>query len=430
MAKSRSVRRARGNIRLRGRSFQVSVYAGLDPLTGRRLYLTDSTTDEREAERIRTRLLAEVDTKRSARTRGTLAMALDSWLGVHEVEETTLEGYRGYVDRTIKPALGDVAVSAIDAQVLEEFYAELRRCRHRCRNGVPSVDHRTGAPHECRLVRHRRRPGRPRVGEGHDCVAAGCQVVECPPHRCRPMEKSSIRQIHWILSSTLATATRWGWITSNPADSAKVPGQSVPHPDPPSTADAARIGAAAWEVSLDWGMFVWLVFVTGMRRAEVIALRWSRIDLTARTLLISRSWVELTGRGGKEKDTKSHQERTIALDKATVKLLKRHRARYEHDMKQLGLPVSQDAYLFSYAPQRDRPYSPSGVTHKYTGMCAKLGIDSHLHALRHYSGRQNCCALALTSEPWPGGSATAVAAQRHCACTPSSSTRTTGKLPN
>ncbi|HEY9474304.1 MAG TPA: hypothetical protein VIS06_10695 [Mycobacteriales bacterium] len=38
--------RARGNIRRRGASFQVRVYAGIDPLTGQQYYLTGSTTDD------------------------------------------------------------------------------------------------------------------------------------------------------------------------------------------------------------------------------------------------------------------------------------------------------------------------------------------------------------------------------------------------
>jgi integrase len=37
--------------------------------------------------------------------------------------------------------------------------------------------------------------------------------------------------------------------------------------------------AAAWEQDEDWGTLVWLVMVTGMRRAELLALRWSDIDL-------------------------------------------------------------------------------------------------------------------------------------------------------
>jgi len=201
------------------------------------------------------------------------------------------------------------------------------------------------------------------------------------------MAPSTIRQIHAVLSSVLAAAVRCGWIDINPATTARKPRQPAPKPNPPSPVNAARIVEAAAGVSEDWGMFVWLVFVTGMRRGEAVALRWSDVDLKARTVRISRNWVEAPG-GGREKDTKTHQERTIALDKATIKLLKQHRKRYERDMEQFEAPVVEDAFLFSYSPTRDTPYNPSGVTHKYSAMCASIGIDSHLHALRHYSATE------------------------------------------
>jgi integrase len=155
----------------------VEVYAGLDPLTARRLYLTGSTTNRREAERILRRLLADVDAERGTKTQATLSAAIDDWLAGHEVEEATLAGYRGYIERTIRPALGPEPVKRIGVKVLEYLYTDLRRCGPRCRNGEPAVDHRTGVPHECREVRHRRCPGRPRVGEKHDCAASGCQVI-------------------------------------------------------------------------------------------------------------------------------------------------------------------------------------------------------------------------------------------------------------
>jgi hypothetical protein len=102
-----------------------------------------------------------------------------------------------------RPALGSESVKWIGVKVLKDLYAELRRCGQRCRNGEPAVDRRTGMPHECREVRHRRRPGRPRVGEEHDCAASGCQVIEFLRHRCKPMQASTIRQIHAILSAVL-----------------------------------------------------------------------------------------------------------------------------------------------------------------------------------------------------------------------------------
>jgi integrase len=382
-----SAPRPRGNIRRRGASYQVRVYAGIDPLTGRQLYLTGSTTDAREARKILTRLQAQVDEQRNARTNATLGTALDAWLRVHEVEETTRQAYEGYIRLYIRPALGEVPVGRVTAQMLEEFYAELRRCRARC-GGRPRVEHRTSGPHECRTVRHRRRPDRPSTRpEEHDCTAMRCEVVECRPHVCRPLSASTIRQVHFTISAALAAAVRWDWITSNPAEVAKKPRQPHPQPNPPTAEQAAQIITAAWAQDADWGTLVWLAMVTGMRRGELLALRWSHVDLAAGVLCISRNYIRVPGHSI-DKDTKTHQVRRIALDATTVDVLTAHRRRYADQANQLGQTPTKDAYLFSYAPLHDRPCNPDAVSHRYTKMCAGLGIDSHLHALRHYTATE------------------------------------------
>src|SRR4029077_8578451 len=64
---------------------------------------------------------------------------------------------------------------------------------------------------------------------------------------------------------------------------------------------------------------------------------------------------------------------------------------YEHyaeATRSLGEVPSSRAFLFSTDPTHDRPYHPDTVTHRYTRMCARVGIDSHLHALRHYSATE------------------------------------------
>jgi integrase len=366
----------------------VLVYAGLDPLTGRRLYLSESTTDEAEAKRILNRFRAEVDAQQNARTKATLGAAIDAWLRIHEVEDNTRQGYEAYTRNHIKPAIGHVPLGKITTRLLEEFYAELRRCRLRC-DGRPAIDHRTAEPHECRVVRHRWPPGRPPAGghPPHDCVVVGCAVTQCPPHECKPLSAATIRHIHFAISAALAAAVRWDWIKTNPAEVAKKPRQPVPQPNPPTVEQAGRIAAAAWEQDESWGTLVWLVMVTGIRRAELLALRWSHVDLTAGTLTVRRNYVRVNGRAV-EKDTKTHQMRRISLDPATIEVLAEHRQRYEAIARQIAMEPTNQAFLFSHTPAHDRPYDPDRVTHRYSDMCAKLGIDSHLHALRHYSATE------------------------------------------
>ncbi|MCA1707097.1 MAG: tyrosine-type recombinase/integrase [Actinobacteria bacterium] len=85
---------------------------------------------------------------------------------------------------------------------------------------------------------------------------------------------------------------------------------------------------------------------------------------------------------------KTHQMRRISLDAATVDVLAELRQRYEEMARQLRMEPSDDMYLFSHEPAHDRPYDPSAVTHRYSKMCWQLGLDSHLHALRHYSATE------------------------------------------
>lgn len=385
-------RRQRGSIHQRGNSYRVVVYAGVDAVTGRRLYLNESTTDPKEAERIRTRLLAQVDAQSHAKTKGTLRTAITEWLDVHEVEATTRQGYESYLRLHVGPALGDEPVGKITARVLERFYAELRRCKGRC-DGRPFIEHRTTNEHECRTVRHRRRPGRPPAAghPPHDCAVVGCTVIECKPHVCTPLANSTILKIHAMIGGALSAAVRWEWIGTNVADKAKKPRQPTPNPSPPSPEQAARIINESWSEDEAWGALVWLVMVTGLRRAELLALRWTDVDLIRGKLHVARNYVVVKGQGI-IKDTKSHQVRRLSLDPATVGVLQAHRKQYESIVRHLGNNVvgqpDDAAFVFSYHPTHERPCNPDGITHRYERMCERLGFDSHLHALRHYSATE------------------------------------------
>src|SRR6266511_3494137 len=89
-------RRTRGHIRHRGSKFQVVVYTGVDPLTGRNHYLRETTDTEDKARRILNRMVSEIEERRNVQTSATLSAALDAWLRVHEADESTLRSYERY----------------------------------------------------------------------------------------------------------------------------------------------------------------------------------------------------------------------------------------------------------------------------------------------------------------------------------------------
>jgi integrase len=365
MAPSSRIKRQRGEIAtLPSGSLRVKVYAGIDPVTKKRHYLTETIPPgaqaQREAERARTRLLAQVDERRNPRTRATVSQLLDRWIGVLDVDVSTRQGYITKIEKHIRPLLGRLPLGKVDTEMLESFYAALRRCREHCdRRGF--VQHRKAGPHRCTSV--------------------------CRPHECRGLADSTIRQIHWIISGALDAAVRWRWISVNCAAYAWKPPVPRSNPNPPSAAEAALLINEAWK-DPEWGAFVWVCMTTGARRGELCAVHWSDVALDEGVLLLRRAlYVDEDGQV-REKDTKTHQQRRIALDAETIEILRAHLERSRERAQVLGLDWSSGAYVFSPDPVSGRPLLPDTATQRFSRMADRLAIDCRLHSLRHYSATE------------------------------------------
>jgi hypothetical protein len=128
------------------------VYAGIDPVTKKRHNLIEVVPPGpkawRQAEKIRDRFLHEVAERRNPRTSATVDQLLARYLDQFDGAPNTLTLYRGYVGKHIRPFLGRLKVGEVDADILDSFYAELRRCRDHC-TGRRTFEHRTSGPHEC-----------------------------------------------------------------------------------------------------------------------------------------------------------------------------------------------------------------------------------------------------------------------------------------
>src|SRR5690242_13587521 len=156
--------RSRGSIRRMRDRVQVRVSAGQDPSTGERIILVDSVPIEnpgnerservalREAEKLRTRLLADADALKVARTKATVGALLDRWLAQHELDPTTRMNYESQIRRYLTPNLGDVPLVLFvrDAsERLETLYSRLRKCKSLC-SGQPFVERHTREDkHDC-----------------------------------------------------------------------------------------------------------------------------------------------------------------------------------------------------------------------------------------------------------------------------------------
>lgn len=385
MARSARRLRQRGSVdELPSKALRVRVYAGKDPVSKRRLYLTEVIPAGPKAaalaEQARARLLNQVDEKRNPRTRATVNQLLDKWLAVVDVDASTKRGYVLKANKHIRPLIGAMSLTDLDVETLDSLYAELRRCRDHC-DGRPFVQHRTTKNHVC--DEHR----------GDGCAPADmttCRSCKraCRLHVCRGLADSTIRQVHWVISGALDRAVVWRWISLNPAEHADKPPLPHPEPDPPSAEEAARLVRTAWEGSPEWGAFVWTKMTTGSRRGEMCALRWSHLRLDSKLLTIKRTIYEDDSGRLHEKDTKTHQQRRLVLDSETTSVLLDLRSRAVHQAKALGTSFEVDNFVFPGTPDGRTPLRPSTATQRYKRMADRLGIDTTLKALRHYSATE------------------------------------------
>ena len=223
---------------------------------------------------------------------------------------------------------------------------------------------------------------RRRPGPGHDCRLAGCH-----PHVCHPMKPSTIRGIHSILSGAFAAAQRWEWADRNPAESAKPPAtirQSIPATSPD---DVALVIAEARARSTALGLYLWLVVVTGVRRGELCGLQIRDIDLDRGLIHVAFNYVV---RGGQRvrKDTKTHQDRWLAIDPDTCALIVTYLDVIRAELATVGVELRDDAYLFSNDPAHSRPWNPDWATHKVAEAAEAAGVSLDIKGGRHYTASQ------------------------------------------
>ena len=199
------------------------------------------------------------------------------------------------------------------------------------------------------------------------------------------MAPASVRRVHDVIRSALGQGLRWGWLAVSPAEGARPPRVPVHDIRPPEPSQVLVLLREAEAVNSALPLFFRLAATTGARRSELIALRWSDIDLSGRRLTIARGIVEDWDGNLIEKDTKTHSTRQLALDPATVALLVEHRRLAEVVAGECGVILGREAFVFSHDPAGSEPWRPDYATHAFRSLTRRLGMDGlRLHDLRHY----------------------------------------------
>jgi integrase len=315
--------------------WELRAYVGRDPVTGNPKQVSKTFRGSaREADEALRDLIEQQVPGRSDGAGATVGQLLDAWLSECErmdLSPTTLRVYRTQIEHTVRPALGSIKVQRLGAKDLDDLYRAMKE---------------------------------------------------------KGSSPKTVRNHHALLSAALHQAVRWGWVRRNVAEMAKPPRVTQRVVRPPSVDAVRQIVVAAEERDPRLAPLVMMAALTGMRRGELCALRWSDLDLDEGQIEVARSVVLVPGGLG-EKTTKTNRTRRVALDEVGLSVLRTHRARVEEWARLADEELRPDAFIFSPYVDGSLPFRPDNVTNFFIRVRDELKLpDVRLHDLRHFTATQ------------------------------------------
>jgi integrase len=329
--------------------WRLRVYAGRGPngspiQVARTVETGDgkSGSGSRLADRELAKIVAEVSNGSKPTGTETVGDLLARWLDHCDSQgrsPTTIREYRRIADKVIVPDLGHIRLAKLSASDLDALYAKL-------------------------------------TSKGN--------------------KATTVRRVHALIGASLRQAEKWDLVDFNVARKASPPPIRTQPVRAPSPSEVRDMVEAAEAIEPALGALLLIGALTGARRGELCALRWTDVDFASRRLTIARSVYETDGGGWAEKGTKSHQVRSLGLDDMAVAVLERHRAHVDGLAEELRLEVLTEAFVFSRSPVGAEPLRPDVVTKLTKRAAEAAGVKTHLHALRHFSATQ---AIAAGFDP-------------------------------
>lgn len=329
----------RGGIQKKGNNYYAVVYDGIDPGTGRkRRRWVPAGTRRADAERVLADLIRrKYDGEPVPTERLTVGEYLtERWLPVQKsrLRTSTYDSYRRNIDLHVAPALGRRPLAKLTADDLDLFYATL-------------------------LTQGRKQAG----------------------GKSRGLAPKTVRNIHLMLSKAFADAARKGLIPRNVASLADAPSAKTSRGDEIKAWDAQQLGEFLDAVrSHRLHPAFHLAAHTGMRRGEVLGLRWRDLDLDAGRLSVRQALVEVAYEVHMSDVKTDTGRRTIDIDSGTVNVLKAWRI--ERAEENGGVEPAPDELVFC---KPDGSWiHPQSFSQILDRKVAKLNVPTiSLHDLRH-----------------------------------------------
>ena len=260
----------------------------------------------------------------------TLEQWLKLWYSIYvepQVRYSTKEFYHNAIDHHIIPKLGNVKLEKLTMLQIQQFYNELLKSGRVQKKNQPELKEHGLSP----------------------------RMVQC---------------VHVVLNKALEHAVEEKLILVNPAKKCKIPKNTRKEMKILPEALIGPYLRAAKEHGILAPMY--LELTTGLRRGELLALRWEDLDVQNRTLSINKSVARQNGKLVISTPKTPNSIRTVLLPEDTVKLL------VEEHEKHPANP-----YLFP-SPRTGETWDPDGFRRLHDRIIKEIGAEHvRFHDMRH-----------------------------------------------
>ena len=199
----------------------------------------------------------------------------------------------------------------------------------------------------------------------------------------RGLSPRTVHHVHTCLHRAFRDAVRWNRLFRNPVDAADPPKVAGPGGREMKTWSAEQVRAFL-EATRDDRLYpLWrLLCMTGMRRGEVLGLKWEDLDFEAGRLSVRRSLIPLGGVVIVSEPKTARGRRSIALDSETVEVLKAQASRQLEEQRHRGEGWRDSGYLCT--KEDGEPYHPEVVSRHFRQAVRSAMLPMiRPHDLRH-----------------------------------------------
>lgn len=400
-------------IEKRGNSYRITVSNGYD-LNGKQLRAKMSWTPEPgmtkrqiEKELNRQATLFEEQVHNAAVTHdGNIRLADFTEIFLKQyahpyLKKKTVFGYESKM-KDVNKALGHIKLKDLKPGHIASFYANLQEEGMRAHTtATPKVDFADWMKqHKTTMAALARDTGASiwsfkqlKKGEGiakasADHIAAALNIpyddLFTTQRDMTPLKPGTIHTFHRTLSAVLFRAVKWGYITRNPAERADLPSiahRKAAYLDEP---DARRLLTLLHDEHIRWRAVITFDLLSGLRRAEILGLRWCDVDLDNQMLYIRQTWNYIPSVGCYVDTPKTESgERCLKISRTAVLLLLEYKQWQDTQREALG-DAWKDTTDRIFTTEEGAPMFPDSVTKWFTAFVARHGLPKvTVHSLRH-----------------------------------------------